>query len=98
MSAPELPVVPLPAADAIAALRAASWVYTDLPDVGAPRPRGIHTRAGGFGADWRLDSAIRFVEAADEIAWVDSFLRHDLAARCDDRIVVFDVPRPEREL
>ncbi len=56
----------------------------------------IHSRAGGVGADWDLASAYEFVNAADEIVWSSSLMRHDLAVRCGKRIVCFDVPRPER--
>lgn len=61
-----------------------------------PLRRLVHSRLGGIGADHSLESAREHVEQADEIAWITSMLRHDLAVRVGDRIYSYDVPRPER--
>lgn len=76
---------------AAAALRVGAFITEDASRI-------IHTRAGGLGADWDLDTALAFVESADEIVWVRSIFHHDLAVRQGDRWVCFDVPQPRAEL
>lgn len=65
-----------------------------------PTKRRIHSvTLGGLriGADWDLDRAVEFVEAADDVFWTDDMLRHDLIVRGGGRVIAFDVPRPGRE-
>jgi hypothetical protein len=62
--------------------------------IGTPRKR-IHCFLGGFGADWDLDEAARFVREADKVGWAPSIFRHELAALKDGKLCTFDVRAPE---
>lgn len=88
--------------DAVEALRKAAWQgevetcgHTGCTDHRGPGIPRIHTMAGGLGADWDLDSAIDFVENADEVWWSPNLFRHDLAVKRDGRMVRFEARAPE---
>ena len=63
----------------------------DLSDFGRTI---IHTRAGGFGADWDVSAAVAFIDAAEQVGWGDSLLGHNLYAVKDGRCIFFDVKGP----
>lgn len=58
--------------------------------LGTPRVL-IHCFMGGMGADWSLEGAVKLVERADEVAWVDNLFRHDLGVLADGKVHCFDV-------
>lgn len=55
----------------------------------------IHSKAGGIGADWPLNSAVEFVDRSTRVAWVLSIFGHDLAVEADDRMVQFEARAPQ---
>lgn len=62
-----------------------------------PTEKCIHSMAGSIGADWGLDGALEFIDAAEEVVWVSSMFRHDLLVFSGGRSVAFDVKRPDRD-
>lgn len=84
------PVVHLSKQDAAEIARAAA--FTDEEDGRTT----LHSFLGGIGADHDLDSVLKHIEAADEVAWADHLFHHDLAVRLGGRIYRYDVQRPER--
>lgn len=60
----------------------------------------VHTFAAGgavmLGADWDLEEALRFADVADELAWIEHPLQHDLAIRSEGRVIFFDARNPDR--
>lgn len=58
----------------------------------------IHTVTGMLrGADWDLDTALAFIDAADTVGWEPHIVGHDLVARQGGQAVRFDVPRERPE-
>lgn len=74
--------------------------FTETTEDGEPGRTLIHSFAVGsgfaLGADWDLDEVLEFIDAADEVAWVDGpgALGHELAVRGDGRVRLFQVKRP----
>jgi hypothetical protein len=66
-----------------------------------PEPRNrIHTRAGGLGADWDADDAVRFARQPGAVCrWSLDLVGHDLQVVAGDRWVQFEAraPGPVRE-
>lgn len=55
----------------------------------------IHSRAGGFGADWDLDAALAAIDSAEAVQWQRSIFGHALAVTTrDGRVISFAVQRP----
>jgi len=87
-------VFPITVDEAIEALAAAAFKVTNEQDENFGRTL-IHSMAGGFGADWDLDSAITASQHARDIAWMDDLFGHDLAVLTQDgRVRKFGVKRP----
>jgi hypothetical protein len=55
----------------------------------------IHSRLGGFGADWDLDSVLNAIDNADQVRWAKSLFGHDLVVVTGDKVVSFEVRKPE---
>lgn len=85
-------------AEADRALRAAAFTTTDECDDTMRHIVHTFSHAGvmALGADWDLEEAFAFVARADEVAWVEHPLRHDLVARVEERVVYFDAVSPDR--
>ena len=52
-----------------------------------------HALAGGLGADWDLDAAITYVEEADTLKWVSTWITREPALQAtnsEGRTVLFD--------
>ena len=74
--------------EAVAAVTAAAWEAYNGRKI-------VHTYAGPFGADWNLADAVAEITAADQVAWVDDMLGHNLTTVSPDgRVIRFDVQRP----
>lgn len=87
-------LIHITADEAIAALTAAAFEVTNEQDENFGRTL-VHSMAGGFGADWDLDSAITAAQEARDIAWMDDLFGHDLAVLTQDgRVRKFGVKRP----
>lgn len=92
-------------ADAVAALRKASWTqyrdelstcgHTGCQDHPGSVER-IHSTLSGLGADWDVEAAVAFIESAQRCGWLaGSLLGHDLAVvGADGRRVRFEAKRP----
>jgi hypothetical protein len=89
--------------DAIAAVRAAGW-----PEMGdscghrgceehqEPKRWIVHSRAGGFGCDVDVESAVQEIEAGQRCVWVYGLLGHNLVVvGADGRTLAYEIPRPE---
>jgi hypothetical protein len=63
-------------------------------DVSPPPRRLIHCRLGAFVADWTANEAVALVREADEVAWTDDLMGHDLAARKAGKVYLFEARRP----
>jgi hypothetical protein len=58
----------------------------------------IHTVTGMLrGADWDLDTALAFIQAADTVGWQRHIVGHDLVAILGDQRVRFDVQRTSEQ-
>lgn len=65
----------------------------------APGQSIIHAyTSSGLGADWSLESAIRFAQNASSISWRWQLLGHNLAIEAGGRTVYFDVRAPSKAL
>jgi hypothetical protein len=62
-----------------------------------PEPRKrIHATAGGIGADWDADAAVRFArQPGAACSWAWSLMEHDLLVIANDRLIRFEVRAPE---
>ena len=90
-------VFPITVDEAIEALTAAAFKVTNEQDENFGRTL-IHSMAGGFGADWDLDSAITAAQHARDIACMDDLFGHELAVLTQDgRVRKFNAQRPTRE-
>lgn len=83
--------------ETVALLREHAHTYEgDHPDAGRTL---IHSRLGGIGADWDLESAIALAEASTWRGWVSSLLGHNLGIGTERdgraRLYCFDVPAPK---
>lgn len=58
----------------------------------------IHSQAGIFGADWKLDSVVRNIESAVKVSWDgQSFTGHQLVTEGSDGCIIhFAVQKPSR--
>jgi hypothetical protein len=81
--------------EAIAAATANAFTVDD-PDLSNHGCTILHCRMSFTGTDWDLAEVVALIERADEVAWVDSFFRHDLAVLADGSVHYFDVARPDR--
>jgi len=93
-------------AEALAAIRAASWTKYDHEAATCGHPgctdhpaetQRIHTRSRrGFGADWDLAEAEAYVQSAMRCGWGEDLLfGHELGVvGRDDRLIFFEVKRP----
>lgn len=86
----------LTADEAVERLTTAAFEVTDQESSDFGR-KIVHCFAGGFlGADWDLDAAIAAVREAQDIAWTDDLLKHDLVVLTNDgRVRRFNVQRPK---
>lgn len=55
----------------------------------------IHSRRGGIGADWDLESVLEAIDTADRVSWVKSLFGHDLIVEKGERAVAFEVRKPD---
>lgn len=94
--------------EALEAVRAAAWTQYDssnstcghrgCEDHPAEWQR-IHTQSRlGFGADWDLDEAERFIESAQKCAWVPSLLGHELGVIGADGTTIYFGAKPPAEV
>jgi hypothetical protein len=60
--------------------------------------RIVHCYSGGFGCDWDAEGVIQEIKKADQIAWVDNWMGHDLVTVSAEGQRAFGVRRPSREL
>ena len=60
-----------------------------------PSQKIVHCFMGGFGADWNLESVEEVIETADELAWIDHLLGHNLGVSSGGKTYCFDVKKPE---
>ena len=57
----------------------------------------IHSRAGGIGADWDLDTVLAFIDDADEVGFGMSLLGHEMYVLQGERQVNFEVAAPRTD-
>jgi hypothetical protein len=67
-------------------------LYLDVTPAGRRR---IHCLMSFSGADWDLEQAIKLVEEATQVAWIDDLRGHELAVLADGCVHRFAVKRPE---
>lgn len=56
--------------------------------------RIVHVFMGPFGADWDVEGVHTLIDKADDIAWMDDLVGHDLAVLADGKVHRLDVRKP----
>lgn len=76
--------------EALEAVRKGAFVIDD-PESDQHGRSIVHCFLGPIGADWDTDAVLDLIAQADEVAWVDNFLGHNLAVGCRGKVYRFDV-------
>jgi hypothetical protein len=71
----------------------AAWTC-DHPDSSDCGRTLLHSRAGGIGADWDLESVLTFIDQSTEVGFGTSRLGHEMWVESGGRTVHFDVKAP----